>query len=205
MLKFFSAESLSIIDGSNSFPATSLSIIGGSLSIIDGSLFIIDNSNSFPATSLSFLDGSNSFPAARYLLSAARYLLSTAHYLLSTIQIPFQRPRYLFSTARIRFRRPRSSIATVQASIPARCNHPRAACLASAITIPLRTRLEICRFHFGKSTLLSRHARLAYANAAPNDARRAPRGATRASAHQEMTVRRAAWTAPASMQTNARS
>ena len=155
MLQFFSADSLSIIDGSNPFPATSLSIIDSSnsflvpsLSIIDGSLSSIDTPNSFPVTSNSFL---------------------LTRYQLSTTQIPF--------------RRPRSSIATVQPSIAAICKHPRTAHLASAITIPLHTHLEMCRSHF-KYTRRSHDTHdWQKQTLRPNDARRAPRGATRAFAH----------------------
>ena len=123
--------------------------------------------------------------------------------LFSTAQSLFWRPRYLVSTTQIPFRRPRSSITTVQPSIPPRCNHPRAACLARAITIPPHTRLEMCRFRF-MYTRRSHDTQVCHKQTLrPNDARRAPRGAIHAYAHQEMTVRRAAWTAPASMQTNA--
>ncbi len=159
----------------------------------------------------SFFSASFPFWRPQILFSTAQSLFWRPRYLVSTAQIPFRLPRYLVSTARylvsttqIPFRRPRSSITTVHPSIPPRCNHPRAACLASAITIPPHTRLEMCRFRF-MYTRRSHDTQVCHKQTLrPNDARRAPRGATHAYAHQEMTVRRAAWAAPASMQTNAR-
>ena len=90
--------------------------------------------------------------------------------------ILYQQSRYLFSAAQIPFRRPRSSIVAVQPSIPARCNHPRVARLARAVTVPTSQRWEISTSCFNYYTPLALHARLVEANAA---SKRCPSRTTR--------------------------